>query len=144
MNKITQKTLSITLLITLCVGYIHGCVVSFTNDSPSQIFVVNLNNNEAYLIGKDTTRKKIGEEHTKAHCQVFTKKTPRARSFNLSYEFKQHTCADNGNPVLKLSDLEKRTGETKLFNIKSYNQAVAQNTPSESTSHHGCSACGGH
>ncbi len=147
----TKNRLYITLIGILSISSTYPCQIGITNDSATEILVVDMNNQKAVKIQGGKTRR-IGNALKHAYCQIFTKKR-RAHSFDLRFILKQNQCAGNHKPMLKLSDLEKENETTRLFTITDYQKkqpttqvASAQaEPPKKPTSHnHGCSSCKKH
>ena len=106
----------ITLIATFGLNMpIYSCVINFTNDSPSELLLIDKNDAKAYKIGKNKTIK-FGDEHTKAQFALFDKK-PRARSFNLCCTCKQNACAGNKHPKLTYSGVMNGADIMKLFTV---------------------------
>ncbi len=151
----TKNRLFITLIGILSISLAHPCQIGITNDSATEILVVDMNDQKAVKIQRGKT-KRIGDPLKHANCQVFTKK-PRAHSFDLRFTLKQNQCAGDNKPMLKLSDLEKENETTRLFTINDYQkqqittQVVSVPAPAPvatpktpTNNNHGCSSCKKH
>lgn len=139
MKKYARKSLNLAVLgLSMAVSGMKACEVIFTNDSANKIFLVDRNFNKAYEIGRG---KKItfGDAHTKAKVCIFIKK-PHARYSNLTYQFTQRVCAKDGKPHLKLSDLDKNTGDAKLFDIKK----IEPQADAKTKKYRSCASCRKH
>jgi hypothetical protein len=111
-----KKTFLASILILI--GFflsIDACIITFINDSSSDIRVQDVKNSVIFDIKKNKSRR-FGGAHERTHIKVYTQF--KNGIFPLMYDLEQTQCAKSGNPRIKFSDLEKNIGEASLFTIK--------------------------
>src|SRR5690606_13910119 len=100
-----------TLVSLTIVSTIQPCIITFTNDSAHNIRIFDVKENIVFDLKKNKSRR-FGSPHEQAHIKIYEQF--KNGIFNQTFEIKQTQCSNNGNPRLKLSDLERKTGDAYL------------------------------
>jgi len=103
-----------------------ACMTTFVNDSPCKIAIFNKNDKTFMFIPKNGKRR-FGSQHKHAYFALYTQQT-KTQVFTREYVCKQRDCGNNGNVLLKFSDIKDTTDATELF-------VITKNKPHSSMVH---------
>ncbi|HSC24620.1 MAG TPA: hypothetical protein VLB80_00180 [Candidatus Babeliales bacterium] len=105
------------LYIATIVINVQACMTTFINDSNSKVAIYN-EHDKAFLIIPKSGKRRFGNHDKHAYFVVYAQQ-PKTKTevWIPVYTCTQNECGNNGNIVLKFSDIEDGTQATSLFTI---------------------------
>lgn len=92
-----------------------ACMTTFVNDSNGEIAIFN-ELDTTFMFIKKNGKRRFGDHHKHAHFAIYLQKE-KTPLWSPAYTCKQNECGNNGNVMLKFSDIENGTDATQLFTV---------------------------
>ncbi|HLJ31896.1 MAG TPA: hypothetical protein VKU36_05650 [Candidatus Babeliales bacterium] len=99
---------------------LFSCMTTFVNDSSTEVRILNKNDEKFIDIPKNKKRR-FGSQEQHAHFIIYIRQ-PKTKMnvFKPEFECQQNECGNDGNVILKFSDIQNNTGNAKFFTIVRY------------------------